>query len=240
MWLLQGEPVPDYSTFARFRTGRTKEAVKDLFYQFVRRLEEMGETEHEEVFIDGTKIENRANRYTFVWRKTTEKYLAKVKDTVRGEFACRGISGNVTHSQFFRKSLGAAQSMSGTGHCYDNTRMESFFATLKKEKLYQLQTGKMPMVKVKSVGFRYIMTYYNRERIYTANPGGLAPAMKIYQPFRFIMARMSRQKSGENLMSRIFSNHIVTRPMSSRQNSNFPQVHDNQDPNAAFQSYTCE
>ncbi len=30
MWLLQGEPVPDYSTFARFRTGRTREAVEDL------------------------------------------------------------------------------------------------------------------------------------------------------------------------------------------------------------------
>ena len=90
-----GEPVPDYSTFARFRTGRTKEAVEDLFYQFVRRLEEMGETEHEEIFIDGTKIESRANRYTFVWRKTTEKHLAKVKDTVHGEFACRGIPGHV-------------------------------------------------------------------------------------------------------------------------------------------------
>ena len=100
MWLLQGEPVPDYSTFARFRTGRTKEAVEDLFYQFVRRLEELGETEHDEVFIDGTKLESRANRYTFVWRKTTEKHLAKVKDTVREEFTRRGVSGNVTLKKF--------------------------------------------------------------------------------------------------------------------------------------------
>ncbi|CAB1239259.1 protein of unknown function [Ruminococcaceae bacterium BL-6] len=86
MWLLQGEPVPDYSTFARFRTGRTKDTVEDLFYQFVRRLEEMGETEHDEVFIDGTKIESRANRYTFVWRKTTEKHLGKVREAVRQEY----------------------------------------------------------------------------------------------------------------------------------------------------------
>lgn len=100
MWLLNGEPVPDYSTFARFRTGRTKEAVEDLFYQFVRRLEQMGETEHDEVFIDGTKLESRANRYTFVWRKTTGKYLAKVKDAVREEFESRGISGNVTLKKF--------------------------------------------------------------------------------------------------------------------------------------------
>ena len=96
MWLLQGEPVPDHCTFARFRSGRMKEAIEGLFYQLVRRLEELGETEHDEVFIDGTKLESKANRYTFVWRKTTEKYLAKVREEVRQEFERRGISGNVT------------------------------------------------------------------------------------------------------------------------------------------------
>ena len=94
--LLRGEPVPDHSTFARFRTGRTKDAVEDLFYQFVRRLEELGETEHDEVFIDGTRIESRANRYTFVWRKTMERYLGKVREAVRQEFERRGISDHVT------------------------------------------------------------------------------------------------------------------------------------------------
>ena len=42
-------------------------------------------------------------------------------------------------SYVFREKLdefGAVQSMSGVGRCYDNARMESFFATLKKEKLY--------------------------------------------------------------------------------------------------------
>ena len=33
------------------------------------------------------------------------------------------------------------------------------------------------MAQVMSIVFRYIMTYYNRQRIYTANPGGLPPAM---------------------------------------------------------------
>ena len=83
-------------------------------------------------------------------------------------------------SAAFRTALaqyGAVQSMSGTGRCYDNARMESFFATLKKEKLYRIRTERMPMTQVKSIVFRYIMTYYNRQRIYTANPGGLPPAM---------------------------------------------------------------
>jgi transposase InsO family protein len=41
--------------------------------------------------------------------------------------------------------------MSGTGRCYDNARMESFFTTLKKEKLYKMNTAKMTTADVKSV-----------------------------------------------------------------------------------------
>lgn len=82
LWLLEGEHIPDHATFARFRTGRSAEAVEDLFYQYVRLLQEQGETDHETVFIDGTKLESTAGRYTFVWRKSVEKQLAKVKKQV--------------------------------------------------------------------------------------------------------------------------------------------------------------
>ena len=82
MWLLEDQPVPDHSTFARFRTGRCSEAVEDLFYQYVRYLESLEETDHDVVFIDGTKIESRAGRYTFCWRGSIEKNLAKVKAEV--------------------------------------------------------------------------------------------------------------------------------------------------------------
>ena len=81
-WLLWDEPVPDHSTISRFRTGRCAEAVEDLFYQYVRYLETQGETDHETVFIDGTKLESRAGRYTFVWRKSVEKQLARIKAKV--------------------------------------------------------------------------------------------------------------------------------------------------------------
>ena len=66
IWLRGDEPVPDHSTFARFRTGRCTEAVEDLFYQYVRLLEKLGETDHQTVFVDGTKLESRAGRYTFL------------------------------------------------------------------------------------------------------------------------------------------------------------------------------
>jgi transposase InsO family protein len=81
-------------------------------------------------------------------------------------------------SEMFRKTLkkkGFTQSLSGTGHCYDNSRMESFFATLKKEKLYQLPLYKMTRAEVMSVVFRYIFGYYNTQRINSFNPNGLPP-----------------------------------------------------------------
>ncbi len=96
MWLLEGEPVPDHNTLARFRTGRLKAVVEDLFYQYTRVLDEMGETNHEGVFIDGTKMESCANRYTFVWRGSVEKNLARLREQVRVAFQSRGIEGNVT------------------------------------------------------------------------------------------------------------------------------------------------
>lgn len=87
--------------------------------------------------------------------------------------------GSQYTSEAFKKLLnqyGITQSLSGTGHCYDNARMESFFATLKKEKLYRIPTYRMTKDEVKTIVFRYIFTYYNRKRIYTSNPGSLAPA----------------------------------------------------------------
>ena len=71
---------------------------------------------------------------------------------------------------------GVLQSLSGVNRCFDNARMESFFATLKKELLYRIPTYKMKMEEVKVIVFRYVFIYYNRIRIYTSNPDGLPPA----------------------------------------------------------------
>ncbi len=78
MWLLAGQKAPDHSTIARFRTGFLANACEDLFYQMVRRLADMGELSKETVFIDGTKLEACANKYTFVWRKSVGKWEEKM------------------------------------------------------------------------------------------------------------------------------------------------------------------
>ena len=108
-------------------------------------------------------------------------------DTVRQlERLYPSLSGAVFHSDrgsqytsaAFRAELsrcGMIQSLSGIGHCFDNARVESFFATLKKEKIYQIAAYKLPREQVKTIIFRYIFIYYNRVRVYTRNPLGLPP-----------------------------------------------------------------
>ena len=78
MWLLAGQKAPDHSTIARFRTGFLADACEDLFYQMVRRLAAMDELSKETVFIDGTKLEACANKYTFVWKKSVGKWEEKM------------------------------------------------------------------------------------------------------------------------------------------------------------------
>ena len=88
--------------------------------------------------------------------------------------------GSQYTSAAFRETLEVLhirQSLSGVDHCYDNARMESFFATLKKELLYRLPTYRMPMEEVKTRVFRYVFIYYNQLRVYTSNPGGWPPAV---------------------------------------------------------------
>lgn len=71
--------------------------------------------------------------------------------------------------------MGMLQSLSGTSRCYDNARTESFFATLREEKLYRIPTTEMTIDEVRTVIFRYIFVYYNRIRIHTSNENGLSP-----------------------------------------------------------------
>ena len=82
MWLLNGEPAPSDSMITRFMRGHLGEVIEDLFYQFVEKLYEMGEIKFKNLFVDGTKIEAYANKYTFVWKSVVEKNLAKLEKKI--------------------------------------------------------------------------------------------------------------------------------------------------------------
>lgn len=97
MRLLTDQAAPDHATLARFRTVRCAEAAEELLYQHVKILEEQEETDHETLFIGGTKMESRAGRYTFRWRKTVEKQLAKVKQKILGATGLETLEALAQH-----------------------------------------------------------------------------------------------------------------------------------------------
>lgn len=76
MWLAQGYE-PSYRTINRFRVHpKVTELLRQCFVQFRCQLVQENQIDEEAIFIDGTKIEANANKYTFVWRKSVENYSA--------------------------------------------------------------------------------------------------------------------------------------------------------------------
>ena len=78
MWLA-GMKRPDFRTINYYRGKRLKEGFDTVFTQVVRLLHEEGFVSLKVQYIDGTKIESVANKYTFVWRGSVEKYDARLK-----------------------------------------------------------------------------------------------------------------------------------------------------------------
>nr|WP_300326123.1 IS1182 family transposase [uncultured Anaerostipes sp.] len=78
MYLLEGKPAPDHATFARFVSLHFAQCSKKTLAEVSKLLYSFGEISGKTVFIDGTKIESAANKYTFVWKKAVTKNQAKL------------------------------------------------------------------------------------------------------------------------------------------------------------------
>lgn len=116
MWILQDAPTPDHATIARFQNERLAIVMENLFYQLVEKLSALGEIEFKNLFVDGTKLEANANRYTFVWAKAVQKNLNKLYariDQELPEIAFKyGLNPNVELEQAIQFLSGIA-GMSG-------------------------------------------------------------------------------------------------------------------------------
>ena len=79
---LAGYEQPDFITINRFR-NRVKKEINNIFTQVVLVLAAKGLISLDVEYIDGTKIESKANKYTFVWKRTVEKNRAKLQEQIR-------------------------------------------------------------------------------------------------------------------------------------------------------------
>ena len=73
MWLTGMHPL-DHNTINRFRSERIRPVFEDIFSEVVAVLAEAGYVTLDTYFLDGTKIEANANKFTFVWKNSTDRY----------------------------------------------------------------------------------------------------------------------------------------------------------------------
>ena len=81
IWL-SGYEKPDFITINRFR-NRVKDEISDIFTQIVLILSAKGFVSLDVEYVDGTKIESKANKYTFVWRKMVDRNRAKLLEKIK-------------------------------------------------------------------------------------------------------------------------------------------------------------
>jgi hypothetical protein len=86
MWLSAGQ-TPDFRTINRFRSERAEDFLEEVFTAVLELLVEEGYVKLDHYFVDGTKMEANANRYTFVWGKAVVKQKARLQKKVRTLFA---------------------------------------------------------------------------------------------------------------------------------------------------------
>ena len=80
-FLLNSPNTPTYSTISRF-LSKANNIIYELFCQFVEKLLKLSEITTETIYIDGTKIEAYANKYSFVWKKSTLKYKERLEENI--------------------------------------------------------------------------------------------------------------------------------------------------------------
>ena len=75
---VEGKPSPDHATIARFILLHLSQCSSNILAEVSNILYELGEISGRHIFIDGTKTESAANRYTFVWKKAVTKNQTKL------------------------------------------------------------------------------------------------------------------------------------------------------------------
>ena len=87
MQYLTEQLVVSYRTINRFRVAEgMEELIRDLFIDLNLRLKMEELVTLDCLFIDGTKIEANVNKYSFVWKKATDKFSAKLQEQIQVYF----------------------------------------------------------------------------------------------------------------------------------------------------------
>ncbi|QWB95547.1 hypothetical protein KHQ89_06225 [Mycoplasmatota bacterium] len=97
MWLTD-ELKPSHQAIKDFIDRHLVEGIKDIFYELSKYLVDKENINTDIIYIDGTKIESSANKYTFVWKKSILKFrdklykkITKTLKTLNDRYQLEGI-----------------------------------------------------------------------------------------------------------------------------------------------------
>ena len=82
MYLLDGLKAPSHATFGNFIRNELSSSIEQIFNDINSYIFEVDNVDLEHTYIDGTKIEANANRYTWVWKRSCIKNRDKVFDKI--------------------------------------------------------------------------------------------------------------------------------------------------------------
>ena len=104
MWLCGGN-IPDFKTINTFRSERMKDIILDVFSEVVELLIEQKYIKLENYFLDGTKIEANANKYSWVWGKSTKRYKEQLREKCKELFAAAEIANQQENDEYGDENL---------------------------------------------------------------------------------------------------------------------------------------
>ena len=82
LYLLDGMKAPSFATFGNFIRDELTTSVEEIFKDINHYIFNKENVDLEHAYIDGTKLEANANRYTWVWKKSCVKNRGKVFEKV--------------------------------------------------------------------------------------------------------------------------------------------------------------
>lgn len=77
LWLLQDRPAPSFMTINNFMNNGLSTSIEAIFTQINAYIFEQKQVDLNHVYIDGTKISANANKYSWVWKKSSVKNREK-------------------------------------------------------------------------------------------------------------------------------------------------------------------
>ena len=104
MWI-SGKQTPNFRTINLFRSTIMKDIIDEVFVQVMELLLDEGLVHLQDYFLDGTKIESKANKYTFVWKKVVNRNKLKLETKIRALISQIDYLNEQENSEYGDKDL---------------------------------------------------------------------------------------------------------------------------------------